>query len=511
MCTGDCGDAVTLSYINLLTGVQTSVAPDGFQAYNCDAVPQYTQKCVPYLETETFDASAGQTVFTIANVASGDVRFSRNGATLHDAAAVVSGSVVTYVPGPNNAEVLLANDRIEISYLYVVCEDSLPVDYVLKDCIGNELPTGTEFVTCAALDSDDFTIEANGNIKVNAGGQALTDCKGTVLPNGTSVLKCDALNPDHFEIDPTTGEISSKCCSTVANSFACWTTSTPGTPSGQVAGQAVVALPNASSCVPPSPVNPYGTPTGATGVNAPYYQSAGSTVMSISDDNGVAGSYMWRIDCDDILKQNMACVKGIQYKVTWRMRKVDNTSASALLTFDARRPDGTKIANVVYGGSSKVGGGAGWDTYTGYFTADVTGTWTAEWRGYVAAAGNTPANQSAARVIDTTVQVFNTSGEVIEPVTTSQTIDKVSTTTGGVTTVEYFKNGVQVFPAAGSVVDGACAAGRSISLDVEKSNLVFADGVGIQITGSGTPSDPYVISLRQDVIGGNIDPFTPQQ
>jgi hypothetical protein len=257
MCTGDCGDAVTLSYINLLTGVQTSVAPDGFQAYNCDAVPQYSQKCVPYLETETFDASAGQTVFTIAHAASGDVRFSRNGATLHDAAAVVSGSVVTYVPGPNNAEVLLANDRIEISYLYVVCEDSLPVDYVLKDCIGNELPSGTEFVTCAALDSEDFTIEANGNIKINSGGQALEDCKGAVLPNGTSVLKCDALdpdtfvidpatgivdikdsskgqglkdckgtllpsgtsvlrcdalNPDHFEIDPATGEISSKCC-----------------------------------------------------------------------------------------------------------------------------------------------------------------------------------------------------------------------------------------------------------------------------------------------------------
>ena len=256
--------------------------------------------------------------------------------------------------------------------------------------------------------------------------------------------------------------------------------------------------------MPPNPVDRYGTATGTTGVNAPYYQDAGSTVMAISDDNGVVGSNMWRIDCNDILKQNMQCKKGIVYKVSWRMRRVDSTSASAVLTFDARRPDGTKISNVVYGGSTRVGGGSGWDTFTGYFTADVTGTWIAEYRGYVTAAGNTPANQSAARVIDTAVTVFNTSGEVIEPILTKQTIDKVSTTSNGVTTVAYYKNGVQVFPAAGSVVDGACAGGddgRSLQLSDLQPNAVFADGFGIVITGSGTVADPYVISLRQDIIG----------
>lgn len=173
----DCNDAVaTIEYINLITGGKTTTAPTDLQYWSCEAIP--TQSCVAFMETESFTATAGQTTFNISQVASGDVRLSRNGATLHDGAAAVSGTTVTYVPGINNSEPLLAGDRIDISYIYVDCEQ---VDKGFTDCKGDELAASTALVTCAAL------------------------------------------NPEHFEIDPATGQISSKCCDTVpADQITCY-------------------------------------------------------------------------------------------------------------------------------------------------------------------------------------------------------------------------------------------------------------------------------------------------
>ena len=80
-----------------------------------------TVTCQAFFDTATFTATAGQTSFTLGNTPSGDIQFARNGAVLADAAASVTGAVVTYVPAQNNNTALVAGDRIEISYVYNVC------------------------------------------------------------------------------------------------------------------------------------------------------------------------------------------------------------------------------------------------------------------------------------------------------------------------------------------------------------------------------------------------------
>jgi len=250
ICDSDCGATTSMKYLNTATGLTSSTPPAGFMLGNCD---DKTDKvaCVPYYETETFDASAGQTSFTLANAAQGDVRFSRNGATLRDGAATVSGSVVTYLPSSNNGEVLLANDRIEISYIYVVCNVAVEP---FVDCAGNEIGNGAALITCSSLDGGDFnidplsgiiTIKQNAGLKdctgkdiaSNAGivscdkldpdqftidpvtgeivikqNAGLKNCAGNAVAANAGIVSCDKLNPDHFEVDPITGEISSKCC-----------------------------------------------------------------------------------------------------------------------------------------------------------------------------------------------------------------------------------------------------------------------------------------------------------
>jgi hypothetical protein len=223
ICDSDCGATTSMKYLNTATGLTSSTPPAGFMLGNCS---DKTDKvaCVPYYETETFDASAGQTTFTLANIAQGDVRFSRNGATLRDGAATVSGSVVTYVPSSNNGEVLLANDRIEISYIYVVCDVAVEP---FVDCAGNEIGNGAALVTCASLDLTDFNIDPlTGKITIdqNAG---LKDCIGNDMASNAGIVSCDKLDPDQFTIDPVTGEITvtkegvviqSKDCITITGS-----------------------------------------------------------------------------------------------------------------------------------------------------------------------------------------------------------------------------------------------------------------------------------------------------
>ena len=165
ICDSECGVAPSVEYLNLATGVSSAIPPTGFQALSCDVIPN--TPCITYLETETFFTVVGQTSFSLANIPSGDVRFSRNGSTISDLAATVSGSNVTYNPSQNNSESLLANDRIDITYVYDVCDQVV---------------------------------------------QGYTDCKGDALPANTALVTCAALDTNDFNIDPITGVITSKCC-----------------------------------------------------------------------------------------------------------------------------------------------------------------------------------------------------------------------------------------------------------------------------------------------------------
>jgi hypothetical protein len=118
------GNSVTLpspdgSETIVTAGTYTTVTGSGTVA---DPYVVTANNCIALFETETFIATAGQTAFVVANVPSGDVRLSRNGAALADAAATVSGSTVTYAPSANGGAALLAGDRIEISYVYNYCE-----------------------------------------------------------------------------------------------------------------------------------------------------------------------------------------------------------------------------------------------------------------------------------------------------------------------------------------------------------------------------------------------------
>lgn len=105
--------------------------------------------CVSKLQTQTFVAVAAQTTFELSSVPSGDVSLSRNGATISDTAATVAADVVTYVPAQNNGEVLLAGDRIDISYIVEDCSPgasaskNAPKDTVSLDAASNLLTEGT--------------------------------------------------------------------------------------------------------------------------------------------------------------------------------------------------------------------------------------------------------------------------------------------------------------------------------------------------------------------------------
>jgi hypothetical protein len=69
-------------------------------------------------EVETFVATAGQTVFTLAHTATDDVNFNRNGASIVDAAATASGASVTYVPAQNFNSPMMAGDLVTVSYTW---------------------------------------------------------------------------------------------------------------------------------------------------------------------------------------------------------------------------------------------------------------------------------------------------------------------------------------------------------------------------------------------------------
>ena len=68
--------------------------------------------------TETFTATAAQTVFTLARIPSGSVTCSINGVTSATEAFTIAGTTLTYDSLYNGAYLLKAGDRITASYLY---------------------------------------------------------------------------------------------------------------------------------------------------------------------------------------------------------------------------------------------------------------------------------------------------------------------------------------------------------------------------------------------------------
>jgi hypothetical protein len=217
ICDSDCGTSTSLAYLNMATGLTESTPPVDFVLGNC-MDKTFKVGCIPYLETETFIPTDGQTTFTVENPPNGDVRFSRNGSTLTDLAATVSGNVVTYIPSENNGEELLSTDRVEISYVYSVCDVAIEP---FVDCSGKEILNGSSIVTCNSLNPTSFSIDGTTGLisTTNGGGINLKDCIGNDLETNTQVVTCDSLNPTHFEIDTITGQLSSACGCIVSGSI----------------------------------------------------------------------------------------------------------------------------------------------------------------------------------------------------------------------------------------------------------------------------------------------------
>lgn len=65
---------------------------------------------------ETFASTAGQTTFTLSTAPIGAIHFFRNGVKLATNSATYTATTVTYNPTNNGGNVLVAGDRITISY-----------------------------------------------------------------------------------------------------------------------------------------------------------------------------------------------------------------------------------------------------------------------------------------------------------------------------------------------------------------------------------------------------------
>lgn len=137
--------------------------------------------------SETFLATAQQTLFTLARVPSGTVAGSINGVTAAATAFTVSGSTVTYVPAQNGGYPLKAGDRITLSYLYGATSasslDGLADVTITSPAAGQVLtydagtsawvnvPGATSF-GLVANGTSNVTVANNGNVTIGVAGTA---------------------------------------------------------------------------------------------------------------------------------------------------------------------------------------------------------------------------------------------------------------------------------------------------------------------------------------------------
>lgn len=153
--------------------------------------------------SETFTATAQQTQFTLARVASGTVTGSINGVTAAATAFTVSGSTVTYVPAQNGAYPLKAGDRITLSYLYGATSasslDGLADVTITSPAAGQVLaydagtsawinqPGATAFGELVNGTSN-VTVAADGNVTVSVAGNAnIATFTGTSFVSSSNV------------------------------------------------------------------------------------------------------------------------------------------------------------------------------------------------------------------------------------------------------------------------------------------------------------------------------------
>jgi hypothetical protein len=105
----------TITY-DSATGVLTIPYTDEAGVVNNKTVTLPTP--APVEQLDEFNATVGQTSFTLSQTPKGAVKMTRNGVLLPKAAWTVSGTTVTYIPANNNGNSMIADDRIEFFYEY---------------------------------------------------------------------------------------------------------------------------------------------------------------------------------------------------------------------------------------------------------------------------------------------------------------------------------------------------------------------------------------------------------
>ena len=121
------------------------------------------------LKVETFTATAGQTTFT-ANIApSGSVEFNINGILISANAVSVSGTTITYTAAQNGSYVLLAGDKVTITYTYGT---SALTSSLGTTTISNLTVSGS--TTLGAVGNVHISGGSNGQVLVTNGSGTLT-------------------------------------------------------------------------------------------------------------------------------------------------------------------------------------------------------------------------------------------------------------------------------------------------------------------------------------------------
>jgi hypothetical protein len=102
----------------LVVGGGVGVGGNVWIAGNLYANGQQITVTTPYMKTDNFIASVGQTSFNLSGMPNGNyITFCRNGVTLSSNAGIASSNVVIYDQTQNNNLPLKAGDRIEITYI----------------------------------------------------------------------------------------------------------------------------------------------------------------------------------------------------------------------------------------------------------------------------------------------------------------------------------------------------------------------------------------------------------
>jgi len=173
--------------------------------------------------SETFIATAGQVLFTIASVPNGTVGMTINGVQVATTAATNVGTAVTYVPAQNAGYALKAGDRVVLSYIYGstsvgdiaglsdVTITTPAAGQVLSFDAGTSkwvnVPGATSF-GLVANGTSNVSIANNGNVTVGVTGSANVatfSAGGVTIPGNLSVTGANVSLGDVANVTITGG------------------------------------------------------------------------------------------------------------------------------------------------------------------------------------------------------------------------------------------------------------------------------------------------------------------